>query len=119
MTPLNYTVNIPNYTIGPDAISFLQGIVAKYGDKALIVGGKTALEKSKEKIVQALTHNGGIDSHICWYGGEVSYENIDMLIGEATKNRSKLIIGVGGGKAIDTAKGLAQRLELPIISIPT
>lgn len=119
MTQSNYTVNIPNYTIGPDAISYLQGMVGTYGDRALIVGGKTALEKSKDKIVQALTRHGGIDFHICWYGGEVSYENIDMLIGEAEKNRSNLIIGVGGGKAIDTAKGVAEKLKLPIFSIPT
>jgi glycerol dehydrogenase-like iron-containing ADH family enzyme len=115
----DYTVDIPNYTIGPDAISALQRIAGHYGDKALIVGGKTALAKSQEKIVQALTRHGGIDFHVRWYGGEVSHENIGTLIGEAQKNRSNLIIGVGGGKAIDTAKGLAEKLKLPIITIPT
>lgn len=119
MTGSNYTVDIPNYTIGPDAISALSGIAENLGDRALIVGGETALEKSKEKVVQALTLHGGIDFHIRWYGGEVSYENIDTLMGEAQKNRSNLIIGVGGGKAIDTAKGLAEKLQIPIITIPT
>ena len=119
MTQSNYTVHIPNFTIGPDAISDLQSVVGRYGDRALIVGGKTALEKSKEKIVRALTQHGRIDFQICFYGGEVSRENIDRLVGEAKKNRSNLIIGVGGGKAIDTAKGLAETLKLPIISIPT
>lgn len=115
----NYTVELPSYTIGPDAISSLPDIAETYGDNALIVGGKTALEKSKEKIAQALTQHGGIVFHICWYGGEVCYENIEMLKSEARKNRSNLIIGVGGGKAIDTAKGLAETLKLPIITIPT
>ena len=115
----NYTVDIPNYTIGPDAISSLQSVAEKHGDRALVVGGKTALEKSEEKIVKTLKKSGKTDFHICWYGGECSYENIDMLIGEAKKKRSNLIIGVGGGKALDTAKGLAEKLKLPIITIPT
>jgi len=119
MTGSQYTVDIPNYTIGQDAISSLPSIAENYGDRALIVGGQTALEKSKEKVVQALTLHGGIDFHTRWYGGEASYENIDTLLNEAERNRSNLIIGVGGGKAIDTAKGLAEKLQIPIITIPT
>lgn len=119
MAESKYTVDLPSYTIGPEAISSLPRIAETYGDRALIIGGKTALEKSKDKIVHALTQHGGINFHICWYGGEVCYENIEMLKSDATKYRSNLIIGVGGGKAIDTAKGLAETLRLPVLSIPT
>ncbi len=40
------TVKLPNYTIGEDAIYKLSKIVDKYGNRVLIVGGKTALEKT-------------------------------------------------------------------------
>lgn len=54
-----------------------------------------------------------------WYGGECTYSNISKLTEIALEKDAKVIIGVGGGKAIDTAKGVGENLDLPIITIPT
>jgi glycerol dehydrogenase len=112
-------VTVPNYTIGTDAIAMMPQVAQKLGDRILIIGGKTALEKSKEKIEQALRACEQIEFHFAWYGGECTYENMETLIEEARKRESNLILGVGGGKAIDTAKGVAERLDMPVITLPT
>ena len=54
-----------------------------------------------------------------WYGGQCTYENINKLTEIALSKEVEIIIGVGGGKAIDTAKGVGENLKLPIITIPT
>lgn len=54
-----------------------------------------------------------------WYGSECTYENINKLTEIALSKEVEIIIGVGGGKAIDTAKGVGENLNLPIITIPT
>jgi glycerol dehydrogenase len=112
-------VNIPNYTIGSDAIGTMPCVARKYGNRIMVIGGKTALEKSEGKIKQALGAGGEIELHMNWYGGECTYENMENRIKEAERQRSNLILGVGGGKAIDTAKGVAEKLDLPVITIPT
>ena len=112
-------VSMPSYTIGTDAITMMPRVAQKLGDRLLIIGGKTALEKSKDKIEQALGAYGKIGFHSSWYGGECTYENMETLIEEAKRRESNLILGVGGGKAIDTAKGVAEKLDMPVITLPT
>ncbi|MDX1533217.1 MAG: NAD(P)-dependent glycerol-1-phosphate dehydrogenase [Nitrosopumilaceae archaeon] len=38
---------------------------------------------------------------------------------EVKKDRSNLVVGVGGGRAVDTAKMIAFNLNIPFVSVPT
>ncbi|MBB6218509.1 glycerol dehydrogenase [Anaerosolibacter carboniphilus] len=112
-------VKFPNYTIGENVLKDLGNTVKKYGQRVLIVGGRKALEMTQREIEITLQENriDIIDFH--WYGGECTKKNIDMAAEKAQQTAADIIIGVGGGKAIDTAKGAAQRVGLPVITIPT
>lgn len=115
----NYTIHIPSYTIGEGAIKQLGEICTKWGNKAVIVGGKTALEKAGQMIQEAL-EIAEIHVHCSlWYGGECTPGNITKLIHELEGEAVDMIIGVGGGRALDTAKAVANAKGLPIITVPT
>lgn len=125
------TVMFSNYTIGKDVLSSLSDVCKPYGDKILVIGGNTSIEIIKEKL--AFLKNGTSSScednnkkntklevvGYYLYGTECTYDNMNKLTEIAVVKEANIIIGVGGGKAIDTAKGVAENLKLPVITIPT
>ena len=115
----NTTISFPYYTIGENVLLGLGSVVKKVGKRALIIGGRTALEKTRLKIETSLLENSIDIIDSVWYGGECTYKNIEWLFTIAIKENADVIIGVGGGKALDTAKGVAEKLNLPVITIPT
>ncbi len=53
------------------------------------------------------------------FGGECSQAEIDRLTASARSGACDVIVGVGGGKALDTAKAVAHELKLPVVIVPT
>lgn len=104
---------------GAGALSQLGDICKTQGNRAFILGGKTALAKTKDKIHVALTQAGVEVIASEWYGGEVTQENIHHLAEQAVRNKADFILAVGGGKALDTGKATAAECRLPIITVPT
>ena len=53
------------------------------------------------------------------FNGEASINEIDRVVAIAKEKGNDLIIGLGGGKTIDSAKAIADLLEIPVIIAPT
>lgn len=53
------------------------------------------------------------------FGGECTRAEIDRLVEAARQSQADVVIGAGGGKAVDSAKAVAQALDLPIAIVPT
>ncbi len=49
------------------------------------------------------------------FNGEASINEIDRVFAIAKEKGNDLIIGLGGGKTIDSAKAIADLLEIPVI----
>lgn len=52
------------------------------------------------------------------FRGHCSESDVQQLAAESGDDRS-VVIGVGGGALLDTAKALARRLGLPFVAVPT
>lgn len=52
------------------------------------------------------------------FSGHCSESDVAQLVAEAGDDRA-VVIGVGGGALLDTAKAVARRLGLPVVAIPT
>ena len=104
---------------GSGALDRLGENCKSQGTKALVIGGKTALSKTKEKIKESLERTGVEAAGFVWYGGECCLENINMLADQASSCQADMIIAVGGGKALDTGKAAGAVCRLPVITVPT
>lgn len=106
-----------DYTIGKDAYENIKNVCNYLGKRALVVGGETALSKSWDKLSAAMTEFEIVDKVI--YGKECTRQNVQALYENYKNSGVDFVVGVGGGKAIDTSKCLANMLGVKIITIPT
>ncbi len=53
------------------------------------------------------------------FNGESSEEEISRIVDVAKSEESDFIIGLGGGKAIDTVKNVADQIGFPVAALPT
>ncbi len=109
----------PGYTIGEDAYQDIPAVCEQYGKTAVMIGGKRALAAAEDKIRAACADSKITITATFWYGGEASVENIEALLERPEVRAADMLFAVGGGKAIDTVKVTAHRLERPFFTFPT
>lgn len=111
-------VILPKAVVGPDAYEALGDIVKPLGRRVLLIGGEKALAAGRELFEKAL-HGLGVYVTVHTLRGECTIKNARALSAMAREAGIGIIAGMGGGKAIDTAKACAHFAELPILTFPT
>ena len=51
---MSYSVYLPNYSIGENCYKELPYVARNYGKKAVVIGGKTAMEKAKDALLEGI-----------------------------------------------------------------
>lgn len=115
----NYSVFLPSYSIEVDSYKKIPYVTRRYGNKVVVIGGKTAISKSKNSILEGVSESNIEILDFIWYGGNSSYENVDALLNNIKVKEANIIFAVGGGRAIDTCKVVADKLDKPMFSFPT
>jgi glycerol-1-phosphate dehydrogenase [NAD(P)+] len=87
------------------------------GESALIVEDKKTKKLSGEDIAKILTKAGYKVKEKLVSAPTVN--EVNRVINYAHKNKSEILLGVGGGSVIDVTKLAAYELNKPFISVPT
>ena len=103
---------------GEQALSQAGDAIAPLGKYPLIVGGDRTLEIIKPYLEPVLSQYQ-LNAVQATYSPDCSEGSLKSLRETVESHQADFIIGVGGGKALDTAKLLAHQCQIPIITIPT
>lgn len=109
-----------HYVQGKNATAALGQEMKRLGleGPALIVAGNSAVRLLSE-VWQKYLGESGINHTVYQFGGECSYPEIERIKDAARANRSRIIIGAGGGKILDAVRAAADDLNLPVVNCPT
>lgn len=109
----------PNrYIQGPGIINETSKYIAHLGSKFFFIAGSTALSIVKERVSGSLGERS-LKYHFEEFQGECTRSNAAGLSDKAKKFGAQVIVGVGGGRVIDTAKAISHELDSALVIIPT
>lgn len=119
------TQSIVSLTIAPaqvvrgfGAIEQTGPLLARFGDRPLLVGGDHSLDVVKSRLKPVFKAHQLVAAKVS-YGKDCSEAALTRMKQAVADHCADFIIGVGGGKALDAAKLLAYQCNLPIVTIPT
>ena len=112
---------LPSYSFGGHEIFDTIGEYTKQlGKKTVIIGGDTSLSVTLPFLQPALETAGVEVLEVVHFGGECAYAVTNELAKKETLQSADFLIGVGGGKALDTTKLTSIALgDIPVITVPT
>lgn len=103
------------YIQGPGVLDRLPDLVSGLGNKPFLVADPFVAERYGPRLKELL----GPSVIIAPFGGECTSAEIDRMTAKAKACGTDVVIGMGGGKTIDTAKGVRILLGGRIVIAPT
>ncbi|PSJ61722.1 glycerol dehydrogenase [Kumtagia ephedrae] len=98
-------------------IDRLAAYLEPLGTSALFLIDGALFDSLSKRIADSL--GSGMEAHFERFGGECSTPEIDRISAIARDRKSQVLVGVGGGKTIDTAKIAAVANGARIVIVPT
>jgi glycerol dehydrogenase len=116
---LKVTVGPAQYIRKAGILSEVGKYIKKFGTTAILIGGNTSREIVEGTLRNSLSDQGVSLIDSIWFGGESTAANINRLVESLDSRRFDVVIAAGGGKAIDSVKAAAFRVNKPLVAIPT
>ena len=120
--------SLPILAIAPAQLLRGNGILAqlpqqlfRYGKKALVIAGQTAQQVTAKYLQKDNFARDYAELEIIYAPAiaDCSDENLARLHQIIEQEHPQVILGIGGGKVLDTAKLIAHQAQLPILTVPT
>lgn len=108
-----------NYLNRDGLISEVGDFVGPLASRILIVTGPQAWQATSQAIESSLRQHN-ILYEVTFQQGPCTHQAIDQVATAARTWNAELILGVGGGRALDCAKAVGDLLgQLPVVAVPT
>ena len=114
---ISTTIFPGRYVQGPDTLKRLGQEISRYGKHGFLICDSYVFNNLLPEFQADLEKD--IRVTIEKFAGECSDEEIERLSKKASEAESEIIVGIGGGKTLDTAKAVAYTLKVPVATAPT
>jgi glycerol dehydrogenase len=105
------------YIQGYDAIRRLEKLIPRFGKKGFLICSPSVFDKILPGLKASL--DDAVPTAVEKFARECSDEEIARLKTRADQESCDVVVGLGGGKTLDTAKAVAHEMNIPVIIAPT
>ena len=116
-TVISTTVFPGRYVQGMDSRKRLARELSRFGKNGVVICGPLVHETVLPDFKPYLQND--VHLRIEKFGGECSDEEIERLMSLINQGKFDFVVGLGGGKTLDTAKAVAYETGLPVAVVPT
>lgn len=107
-----------SYVQGKDVLFDSVKYLEKFGSRAVLISDNMVYNIVGQRFESYLTKNGFTITRT-EFQGEASPEEIDRITNIGKKAAVNFIIGLGGGKTLDSAKAVADNLGIAVAILPS
>lgn len=109
----------PNkYVQASEELKNLEKYVGSLGNKALCLVTESGLKRVNDTIDKSFEGSQCFLDYE-YFNGECSMAEINRIIRICDEKEIDVIIGIGGGKILDTTKSVGYYKEIPVVIVPT
>ena len=116
---MTYAIKAPaRYAQGAGELANLGRSAKKLGDKFLVICSDNSRGRFGAQVEASLAEQ---EKEVVFttFHGEATKDEVFAKMDECRAQGCDVVVGMGGGKALDTAKAVAENLGLPCVIIPT
>lgn len=93
--------------------------IALYAKKKSLILCDEFITEMLHPIISSSFNNNQIECTFELFTGECTIDEVNRCVDIINNNQFELIIGVGGGKTLDTAKAISHYSNIPVMIVPT
>jgi len=106
------------YVQGPNVMDNLGTYVKPLGSNVIVLADDFVTQLVEKRVAMSFSKQN-IEGYFALFGGECCQQEIERLTAVAKEQKSEAVVGIGGGKTLDTAKAVGSQLGVPVVIVPT
>jgi glycerol dehydrogenase len=111
-------VSPSRYVQGTDTVDDLGAHAGELGERVLLVTDENVHDVVGDRVDRSLS-SAGVAARVATFGGQCTEDEVSRLSRDARRSEADVVVGMGGGKVIDVAKGVRGRVGGRLITVPT
>jgi glycerol dehydrogenase len=112
------TISPGKYIQGNGELSKIESYTKSFGKKPFIIADDFVINLTKDIVDKSYKENNA-EYLMELFNGECSKVEVNRLQKIGEQNGCDMVVGIGGGKTLDTAKAIAFYIGCPVMIVPT